>query len=266
MAVRQRRHRFDHLFGRGVVAASSAALMSTGLYPVVPYLVRRGAGGLRALAAEWAAAVGSSVARPLGFAPLPGATGRGPRPIIVLHGFAMNRANFWLLARRLARAGLGPIVGFEYWTLGRTSTAARELARFVDEVRAATGAAEVDLIGHSMGGLVGRYYVGLGGGDGVVKHLVTIGSPHGGTEMSRFGVGRAAKELMLGSALLARLAAAPAPTTTRLTAIWSRADALVPGSEEARLDGAEELVFDDLGHLSLLGSRRVAAALIARLR
>ena len=152
-----------------------------------------------------------SAVRPAGFLPLPGARNRGPRPIIVLHGYAMNRANFVPLACRLARAGLGPIVGFEYWTLGRTAAAARQLGWFVDQVRAETGAAQVDVIGHSMGGVVGRYYVALGGGDGAVANLVTIGSPHTGTDVSRIGIGHPTRELVLGSKLVQRLAAAPPP-------------------------------------------------------
>ena len=183
----------------------------------------------------------------------------------MLHGYAMNRANFLPLAFRLSRAGLGPVLGFEYWTLGRTAAAARQLGWFIDEVRAATGAAQVDVIGHSMGGIVGRYHVSLAGGDGIVKNLITIGSPHTGTEISRVGIGHPTRELVLGSPLVTRLAAAPPPVHTRVTAIWSRGDALVPGARQRGWPGAEVLLFDDLGHVALLGSRRVADAVIERL-
>jgi pimeloyl-ACP methyl ester carboxylesterase len=162
-------------------------------------------------------------------------------------------------------AGLGPIFGFEYWTLGRTAAAARQLGWFIDEVRAATGAAQVDVIGHSMGGVVGRYHVSLAGGDGVVAHLVTIGSPHTGTELSAVGLGHPTRELVLGSALLTRLGAAPPPTRTRVIVVWSRGDALVPGARQLALPGAEVLMYPDLGHVALLASRRVADALIERL-
>jgi pimeloyl-ACP methyl ester carboxylesterase len=241
------------------------------VYPGLPHVWRAvarhplGERPLRAVLVEWAISALLSIARPAGFFPLPGARTRGPRPIILLHGYAMNRANFLLLALRLRRAGLGPVIGFEYWSLGRTGEAARQLARFVDEVRAATGAREVDLIGHSMGGVVGRYYVSLGGGDGVVHNLVTLGSPHSGTELSSLSLGHPARELVLGSALLTRLAAAPPPAHTRVTVVWSLADALVPGARQLALPGAAVLTFPDLGHVSLLGSRRVARELIARL-
>lgn len=265
----QRRHSVRHLFWRGIVAMVSHALMFSGLYPGLPHAWRAlsrhdlGERPVRAALVEWGMSALLSLARPAGFLPLPGARVRGPRPVIVLHGYAMNRANFLPLAVRLRRAGLGPIFGFEYWTLGRTAAAARQLRWFVDEVRAATGAAEVDMIGHSMGGVVGRYYVSLAGGDGVVRNLITLGSPHFGTEISAIGVGHPTRELVLGSALLTRLAAAPPPARTRVTVVWSRGDAMVPGARQLAVPGAEIIMFPDLGHVALLGSRRVARALIA---
>ncbi len=174
----QRRHSVRHLVWRGGVAAVSQAMVLTGLYPLFPHAVRalgRGDVGerpVRAALAEWGISAALAAARPAGFFPLPGANVRGPRPVIVLHGYAMNRANFVPLAYRLARAGVGPIVGFEYWTLGRTAAAARQLGWFVDHVRSVTGSETVDVIGHSMGGVVARYYVTLAGGDGVVRRLI----------------------------------------------------------------------------------------------
>ena len=265
----QRRHSIRHLLWRGGVAAASHVMMTTGLYPLVPHAVRAQAKGplgptpLRSLVGEWGAALAVTALRPAGFLPLPGARVQGPRPLIVLHGYAMNRANFFVLARRLAKAGIGPIYGFEYWTLGRTAAAARQLGWFVDQVRASTGAAQVDLVGHSMGGIVARYYVRLGGGDGIVNRLITIGSPHGGADLSRIGIGHPARELVAGSPLLARVAAAAPPKYTKLTAIWSHADAMVPGGD---VPGAEMIELPDLGHVALLLSKRVAEAIAARLR
>ncbi len=262
---------------RGVIAALSDLAMASGLYPLIPHAGlaaqrwrgdrgRTPRGQVKAALREWAVAVAMSAARPLGFLAYPGGAVTGPRPIIVVHGYAMNRANFLPLARRLGAAGLGPVLGFEYWTLGKTASAARRLAAYVDEVRTATGAAEVDVIGHSMGGVVGRYYVQLGGGDGAVRNLVTIGSPHAGTDVSAIGLGSPTRELLFGSTLLERLRTAPLPTHTRVTVIWSRLDALVPGARQARMPGADEIVYDDLGHLSLLASRRVTAEIVSRLR
>jgi triacylglycerol esterase/lipase EstA (alpha/beta hydrolase family) len=268
----QRRHPVRHLIWRGGVAVVSQALMVSGIYPLVPHAVRalarrdaRFAAELRCVLAEWGMAALVSAARPAGFFPLPGARTRGPRPIIVLHGYAMNRANFLPLAYRMKRAGLGPIFGFEYWTLGRVAAGARQLGWFVDQVRDATGAETVDVIGHSMGGVVGRYYVQLAGGDPHVNHLITLGSPHAGTDVSRVGVGHPTRELVLGSKLMTRLAAAPAPAHAKVSVIWSSSDALVPAAHQVAFPGAEVIRYEDLGHVALLGSRRVARDIIARL-
>jgi pimeloyl-ACP methyl ester carboxylesterase len=265
----QKRHSIRHLMWRGGVAMVSDALMLSGLYPLGVHAWRalkgERVGSARVALAEWAMALAVSALRPTGFLPLPGARAKGPRPIIVLHGYAMNRANFAVLAHRLAAAGLGPIFGFEYWTLGRVAAGARQLGWFIDQVREATGAAEVDLVGHSMGGVVARYYLAFGGGDPHVHRLITLGSPHFGTDVSAVGIGHASRELILGSQLVTRLAASAALQHARVTTILSESDVLVPAAKQPPIAGAERIVYPDLGHVSLLGSRRVAAAIIERL-
>jgi pimeloyl-ACP methyl ester carboxylesterase len=274
--LKQRRHTAKHLFWRGVVATVGNLAMFSGAYPMVLQagvaLERRRAGKkqprdqLRTATREWAVAAAMSAARPLGFLGIPASSARGPRPIIVLHGYAMNRVNFLVLARRLQRAGLGPVYGFEYWTLGKVSSAAKKLSDYVEAVCEATGADRVDIIGHSMGGIVGRYMITIGGGAPRVRSLITLGSPHGGADLSLFGVGRPVKELKAESSLLSKLAAKRLPEGTAFTTIWSRADCLVPWEAQAHLAGSEVIRFEDLGHLGLLASRRVAEIIVERLK
>ena len=268
----QKRHTIRHLAWRSGVAVVSQAMMFSGLYPFLPHALRavksRELPALRTALTEWGMSMALSAARPAGFLPLPGARQIGPRPVIVIHGYAMNRANFLPLAFRLARAGLGPIVGFEYWTLGRCAAAAKQLAWFVEHVQNVTGSPQVDIIGHSMGGVVGRYYVQLLGGDGGVANLITLGSPHLGTDLSKMGVGHATRELMLGSKLVQRLRDASPPQDTRVTMIHSHADALVPAASQLAINipRSEQIIYDDLGHVALLGSRRVARDIVRRLK
>jgi triacylglycerol lipase len=59
---------------------------------------------------------------------------------------------------------------------------AQELAPFVDAVRSATDAKEVDLVGHSQGGMMPRYYMGFLGGAKYVHHLIGIAPSNHGTE------------------------------------------------------------------------------------
>ena len=103
----QRRHSVRHLIWRGGVAAVSQAMMWSGLYPLVPHALRVyqrkdfGDRPVRTALAEWGISAALSAARPAGFFALPGARTQGPRPVIVIHGYAMNRANFVPLAYRL---------------------------------------------------------------------------------------------------------------------------------------------------------------------
>lgn len=89
------------------------------------------------------------------------------------------------LAARL-RADGNAVRIFELTDLGTGDIAAtaQDLARFVDGVRAATGADRVDLVGHSQGGLVARQYVKYLGGAATVDNLISLGTPHYGTAVA----------------------------------------------------------------------------------
>ena len=276
----QKRHSLGQLLWRGLVAVGGSAATAAGVYPLGNQASvalaralrgrRQPRGLVRAVAGEWAFANLVALARPLGFFGMPTLrpSARGPRPVVLVHGYAMGRANFLVLANRMALAGLGPLVGFEYWTLGGIAPASAALAAFVEELCDRLGVAQVDLVGHSLGGMLARHYVSAGGGAARVAHLVTIGSPHGGIPLARFGLGRTAIEMLSGSAFLRTLAAAPLPAEVPTTIIWSRADGLVSCREQACVPGsaAEVIEYSDLGHLGMLASRRVAREVIARLR
>jgi triacylglycerol lipase len=86
------------------------------------------------------------------------------------------------LAARLSNDGY-PVSIFDLPNLGFDDIAvtARTLRQHINGVLAGSGAPRVNLIGHSQGGLVSRYYVKYLGGDATVESLVSLGSPHYGT-------------------------------------------------------------------------------------
>ncbi len=201
-------------------------------------------------------------------------------PIILLHGYMMNRTNWLWFGRALARHGLGPLYGFTYNSLAPVDASARRLDGFVAEVLRRERAQRVDIVAHSLGGLVSRYYIEKQGGAARVRRLVTIATPHHGTLLARAGFGPVARELAPDSPVCASLGRPP--RGAHYTSVWSRSDNLVipadssqltwlaPEAGEAEIEdlaGSElrDIVFDDLGHLSLLTSPRVAAAVAERL-
>ncbi len=192
---------------------------------------------------------------------------RGRRnPIILLHGFGMNRTQWIWMARRLRARGHGPIYGMNYFSLQAVARSGKALQRFVEDVLLRERAAEVDLVAHSLGGIVARYYIERLGGGQKIGRLVTIGTPHRGTRLGRFGpLIPSARDLHHESPLLRDLGAVRAGAA--YTSIWSRADAIIQPAESAAIgaEGADE-IFDDLGHLSLVFSPRVVDIIDARLR
>ncbi len=194
---------------------------------------------------------------------------RGNRhPVVLLHGFAMNRTNWIFLGRRLARRGIGPLYGTSYFSPQSVRHSAEHLARFVERVREREGCERVDIVAHSLGGVVARYYLQRLDGAKHVGRLVTIGSPHNGTAVARLGaLIPSALETRRDSAFFAELGPLVAAEGLQITSVWSHADAIIEPPESASVAPVgEDRVFDDLGHLALLLSPRVLDAVAERLR
>jgi pimeloyl-ACP methyl ester carboxylesterase len=189
------------------------------------------------------------------------------RPVVLLHGFAMNRTNWIWLGRRLARRGIGPLYGTSYFSPQSVRRSAEHLQRFIERVRAREGAARVDIVAHSLGGVVARYYIERLGGAKHVGRVVTIGSPHNGTVIARLGaLFPSARETLAGSSFYADLGPVIAREGVVFTSVWSRADAIIEPPESSSIAPVgEDRVFENLGHLSLLLSPRVLDAVAERL-
>jgi len=196
-------------------------------------------------------------------------TARGKRnPVVLLHGFAMNRTNWLWLGRRLARRGIGPLYGTTYFSPQSVRRSAEHLARFVERVRARERCARVDIVAHSLGGVVARYYIERLDGAPHVGRVVTIGSPHQGTLIARLGaLFPSARETLRNSAFYRQLGPLAARGDIAFTSVWSRADAIIEPPESSSIAPAgEDCIFDDLGHLSLLLSPRVLDTVACRLQ
>ena len=184
-----------------------------------------------------------------------------PRPpVVLLHGYAQHAANFLWLARRLERDGwrhLHPVAHAPVG--GDIERSAQRLGEAIDRIRRASGASRVDIVAHSMGGLVARAYIRTRGGASGVGRLITLGTPHQGTDaFPRLRLDPMVVQMRPGSPLLARLAADdPVPQLADCISIYSADDAVVVPPSRAYYPGAFNVEVRGLGHLSLLFSRRV---------
>jgi pimeloyl-ACP methyl ester carboxylesterase len=103
--------------------------------------------------------------------------GTHPVPVVFIHGLLGDSTNFATLRRHLARHGIRRFMSFAYRPRIDYQRLATALGERVAAVCGDTGAAQVDIVGHSLGGLVARYFAETGGG-ARVRRLVTLGTPY----------------------------------------------------------------------------------------
>ncbi len=177
-------------------------------------------------------------------------------PILLIHGIMDNRSVFTVFRRALRRRGFGQVHAVNYGLLtGDLRAAALELHGHVERLCEETGADKVHIVGHSLGGVIARYYVQRMGGSARVDTLVTLGSPHTGTLGAYLLPTALGRQMRPGSPPLVELEL-PAPgCDTRFLVVWSRMDQMIVPQRNARLQhpdlDVEQLELHDVGHLSL---------------
>lgn len=121
-------------------------------------------------------------------------TAAHPRPVVLVHGTFADMSNSWQAISPLLKNNGYCVFALNYgdyngsgavgvYGVDDIPTSAGELNAFVDKVRAATGAAEVDLVGHSQGGMMPRYYLKNLGGAAEVHTLVGLSPSNHGTTL-----------------------------------------------------------------------------------
>lgn len=180
-------------------------------------------------------------------------------PVVFVHGLGGNAGQF-LPMRLFFRA------------MKRTRTWAVELppnctvevlsgvlADTLTAVADANGCTELDVVAHSLGGLVARatlLELERRGSPVRVRSLVTLGTPHTGSHLARYANTTTTNDLRPGSPVLQRLEAQlpwrGPPAQPRLVAFWSRADIIILPAEMSLVEGAENVELEGLSHNGLL--------------
>ena len=151
----------------------------------------------------------------------------GRRGVVLVHGFVCNRAlwNPWMTRLRAERipfiaVNLEPVFG----SIDRYAAIVDDAVR---RLEATTGTAPV-LVAHSMGGLAARAWMAASGGEDRVHRVVTIGTPHHGTWLARFGQTLNGREMRIGSDWLAHLTRQEPPRRyAKFTCYYSHCDNIV---------------------------------------
>jgi triacylglycerol esterase/lipase EstA (alpha/beta hydrolase family) len=208
---------------------------------------------------EWLALIVIVVSWPFGFIPVnrPTSAGAG-RPVVLVHGWSLNRASMALLAARLRNDGR-TVFSINYRTRGIDMDAkASEVAGKLRDILVSAGADRLDVVAHSLGGLVMRAVVRYHSGAEFLGNVVTLGSPHKGSSLVYLSKSPDLIQLRPNSPFLQRLANNdPTPDTVYFTAISSTFDAIVFNDSDSDYAGALNISLDYIGHHVLLASPTV---------
>jgi len=221
--------------------------------------------GLAAALRAWSGEIVASL-RTFGYAQirygaraLPSGADAGRVPVLLVHGYFCNRGIWHAFARRLAARGhplesvnlepvFGPIDGY-----------VPVIAAGIERLRARTGAAHIAVVAHSMGGLAVRAFIAARGGE-ALGAVVTLGTPHRGTWLARYGYGRNVAQMRLDSDWLRALAAREsahesASARVPFTVILSLHDNMVAPQTIQTLEGARTIELAARGHVELAYDR-----------
>jgi triacylglycerol lipase len=198
-----------------------------------------------------------------------------PGPVLLVPGYGGNLDSLKPLAVALRSSGRSAVIVEPIGDgTGDLQEQAQHLAAMAERVRDDAGAASVDVVGYSAGGVVARLWVRDAGGAGVARRVLTLGSPHHGTSQAALGAefaggcSEACEQLVPDSDLLRRLNAGDeTPAGPLWVTARSTSDQVVTPIDSAALSGALNVVIQDVcpgstvAHGELPGHPVVLAAL-----
>ncbi len=189
------------------------------------------------------------------------------QPVIVLtHGLYHN-PSAWLLFRRwLQKAGFKNIFIMNYTSFFTSfEQILKRFEEFAASARQAVPDQPVYLIGHSLGGLLSRVYAEKSQGAAVPAAVITLGSPHQGSKLAAFGLGKLASSLLYRGPLFTELESLrPAGLPCTGVAFFSQVDNMVLPFEALRAPYPGWIYYQTgpMSHTAMIYSKSVAKMVI----
>jgi triacylglycerol lipase len=164
-------------------------------------------------------------------------------PVIFVHGLGGAAYNFTSIQSHLQSNGWDSdsMKALDLPSKsGAQTTNANAISETVDEMLQKTGASEVDIVAHSMGGANSLYYIINNGGSDKVEKLVTLGGAN-------------------------RLTTSTVPDEINMTSITGTSDAIVSASL-SNITGAETVSLSGVGHIALLSNSQAKSEIVKALQ
>lgn len=181
----------------------------------------------------------------------------GQNVVVFVHGLAGHPGNFAPMRAWFKFMGRTRTYAVSNAGYARIPDMAQHLIEAVDRIVEVNGllpSERIDIVAHSMGGLVTRVALEDPRFAARVANVVTLGTPHSGTYAARLGATQQVLDLRPDSAVLEQLAEQVpwGESRPRLFALWSPADMLLHPPESGKLDGAINIAMPGFTHLSYL--------------
>lgn len=181
-------------------------------------------------------------------------------PIVFVHGWNSSGSVWSNMISRFQADGWtsAELNNWSYNTSQSNATTAGQLSNLVNDVLRRTGAAKVDVITHSMGGLSSRYYAKNLGGDAKIDDWVSLGGPNHGTDTANFCWQTSCSEMRIGSSFLTALNSGDeTPGAVNYGTWWSPCDEVINPDTSTVLSGAANTQTACIGHSALYGDATV---------
>jgi len=183
----------------------------------------------------------------------------GTPPVLLVHGYGCNSGYWHFMSRTLSGAGIGHYGIDLEPMLASIDQFVPALHARIEEICRTTGQQRIVIVAHSMGGLVARAYL-RDHGERRILRVITLGTPHRGTGLARFGAGENVREMLwTGSAENGRCSdwleglARQEDLALRplFVSIFSHQDNIVSPQLSSCLPGARNIEFNGIGHVAL---------------
>ena len=176
----------------------------------------------------------------------------GYPPLIYVHGLGGSCGDFFPMAWFLGLRGRKRSYKINFVSPCTLEEMAETLSEFIANIVEITGEPKVDLVCHSLGGLVGRLAIQEYGCEKLVNTYISLAAPHNGVFLARYARTKVVKDLRVGSDLIERVNKKPWPRSIRGICLYSHNDIFIQPAESAAIEGCENIDVSPFTHYSYL--------------
>ena len=176
--------------------------------------------------------------------------------VILVHGYGGSRGNFLPMQSYFRLRGYTNTFSVGFHDTSRIETMADELKSALKSLvlRNQMSPNSIDIVGHSLGGIISRVMLEDPDLQPYIRNLVTLATPHSGSGLARYLDTPICRGLLPGSSLLSRLEAQRwnHKGMPKLTAFWTPKDCILIPAVSAKLDGVKNVCEPECTHLTFL--------------